>query len=577
MRNKNPRIISFFRRKVLFFRRKVLFFRRKVLFFRRKVLFFRKSLLVLVVIVGAILGSSLSHFQAFADGDPRRTTTIVVAYTQYEWWMSRWSDNEHLCHIYTDHEGFPTATEIYIYCGESVYEEWAETIACPEAVDGDTENCSGVYLHLIGSTPREKEVTIELPVPEARVSLEGCSPTETPNLCSEIPALRITAQDPLPNEHITQIQGRLNNIPFVCQGQTCEIPLRVTSTQGVTLEFWADSSYGDSSKHYHGRVRLVDSGVSDSGISDTSESSGWYIDLVSEGGDWEQTDICAQAWEAFPSIGTPPHWLANPTHPELLATDMPLAYLAGQLIKNNMADASDCEYGGLLTNGYASQCGLEKARPEVTRWQNLFDPYIIKASQESGIPSQTLKRIFAQESQFWPGVLRNTYDEYGLGQLTELGADTALLWNQDFFNQFCPLVLSDETCQKGYAHMEEENQVLLRGALLASINAECPECSQGIDMENVNTSISYFAQTLVGNCKQTGQIIASAAGTTPGEASSYEDLWRFTLVNYHAGPGCLEEAVDQILAGDPIDWEHVSFELGIYCPNAVEYVEEITK
>lgn len=539
----------------------------------RKTLFSRKALLILVVFVGAILGSSLNHFQALADGEPRRTTTIVVSYTQYEWWMFRWSDNEHLCHIYTDHEGFPTPTEIYIYCGESVYEYWAETTACPEAVSGDTENCSGVYLSLIGSTPKEKEVTVELPVPEARVSMEGCSSTETANLCSEIPHLRITAQDPLPNEHIVQIQGRLNNIPFMCQGQTCEIPLRVTSTQGVTLEFWADSSYGDSSKHYKGRVRVVDSGVSD-----TPESGGWYVDLVSEGGDGLQTDACAQAWEAFPPIGTPAHWLANPIHPELLATDLPLAYLAGQLIKNDMVDASDCEYRGLLASGYASQCGLEKAHPEVLRWQNLFDSYIVNAAQESGVPSQTLKRIFAQESQFWPGVLRNTYDEYGLGQLTELGADTALLWNKDFFNQFCPLMLSDETCQKGYIYMEEENQILLRGALLASVNVECPECPQGIDMENANTSISYFAQTLVGNCKQVGQIIDSAFGTTPGEASTYDDLWRFTLVNYHAGSGCLKEAMEQVSAvHDPVDWAHVSSELGTNCPHAVEYVEDITK
>ena len=536
-------------------------------------LFSHKSLQALVLTVGLMLGISLSYIQVFADGDPRRTTTIVVSYTEYEWWLSRWSDNEHLCKIYADHEGFPTASEIYIYCGESTYEEWAETIACPAAVDGNGESCAGVYLHLIGSAPREKEVSIELPVPEARVSIMECSPTETANLCSEIPSLSITAQEPLPNEHITQIQGRLNDIPFVCQGQICEVPLRATASQGVALEFWADSSYGDSSKHYQGRVRVVDSGVSD-----TPQSSGWYVDLMSEGREDGQLGSCAQAWEAFPSIGTPPNWLANPAQLELLASDMPLAYLAGQLIMHDIADASDCDYKGLLPNGYASSCGLEEARPEVTRWQNLFDPYIIAAAQESGIPSQTLKRIFTQESQFWPGVIRNDYDEYGLGQLTELGADTALLWNKDFFNQFCPLMLNKETCQKGYTHMEEENQVLLRGALLANMNAECSECSQGVDLESVNLSISYFAQTLVGNCMQAGQIISSATGKIPGEASTYEDLWRFTVVNYNAGPGCLEEAVSRVaLSGESVDWKNVSLELGIYCPYAVEYVEQITE
>ncbi|MBS1250693.1 MAG: hypothetical protein MAG431_02288 [Chloroflexi bacterium] len=536
-----------------------------------------KPLLMLVVVMGTILGTSSSHRQTYANGETGRSTTIVVGYTEYEWWLSRWQDNENLCHIYTDHEGFPTASEVYIYCGESVYEEWAETTACSEAVEGDTENCSGVYLHLIGSTPREKEVTVELPIPEASVSLEGCHTSQTENLCSKVPVLRIVAQDPLPNEHITQIQGRLNEIPFMCQGQTCDVPLRVTSTQGVTLEFWADSSYGDSTKHYRGRVRVVDSG-----LSDTSESNGWYVDLMSEGGDGKQIDTCAQAWEAFPPIGTPPPWLANPTQVELLASNRPLSYLAGQLIANGIVEVRDCKHYGLLSNGYASPCGLEEARREVFRWQNLFDPQIIKASQESGIPSQILKRLFAQESQFWPGVLWKTqedgYDEYGLGQLTELGADTVLLWNQDFFYQFCPLVLNDEVCQQGYTNMEEENQILLRGALLANLNAECPECSQGIDMESVNTSISYFAQTLAGNCKQVGEIVSSGTGKVPGESSSYEDLWRFTLVNYHAGSGCLKEAVEQVVATQkPVDWEHVSLKLETVCPLAIEYVEEITK
>jgi len=536
-------------------------------------LFSLKSLHILIVIFGVILGTSWETVQVLANGDPRRTTTIVVSYTEYEWWLSSWSENEHLCHIYSDHEGFPTASEIYIYCGESNYEEWAETIACPAAVDGDAETCEGVYLHLIGSAPREKEVTIELPIPEAQVSILGYSSVQTPNLYSEIPSLSISAHDPLPNEHIIQIQGLLGDTPFMCQGQICEVPLRPTISQGITLEFWADSSYGDSSKHYHGRVRVVDSGVSDS-----SQGSGWYVNLISEGGDGTQTGTCAQAWETFPPIGTPSRWLANPTQLELLASDMPLAYLAGQLIMHGIADASECEHDGLLLNGYASSCGLDKARLEVTRWQNLFDPYIIEAAQESGIPSQMLKRIFTQESQFWPGVIRNEYDEYGLGQLTELGADTALLWNLDFFNQFCPLVLSDETCQKGYTNMEEENQILLRGALLANINAECPDCSLGIDLENVNSSILYFAQTIVGNCKQTGQIISYATGKTPGEASSYEDLWRFTLVNYHAGSGCLREAVSQVTTSrDKVDWEHVSFELGKNCPHAIEYVEQITR
>lgn len=532
-----------------------------------------KSLLLGFILAGLALGAMADSNPVLAEEDPRRTTTIVVSYTEYEWWVRNWSTNEYLCQVFTDYEGPPKANEIYIYCGERIYETWAETETCPEALTGNVENCSGVYLHLISSTPKEKEVVIELPIPEASLSLVNCYPTETENLCTDLPSIQITALEPLPNEHIIRVQGRLNDIPFMCEGQVCEVPLRATPSRGVNLEFWADSSYGDSSRHYKGRVRVVESGVSD-----PPEVSGWYVDLMSEGWEGKPLGICDQAWEAFPPIGTPPGWLANPTRPELLASDIPLTYLAGHLIQYGLVDASMCVNNGLLINGYASQCGLATARQEVTRWQNLFDRRIIETAQEIGIPSQTLKRLFLQESQFWPTLNQYTYDEYGLGQLTELGADTVLLWNPDFFNQFCPLILSDETCQTGYAQMEEEYQILLRGALLANIDASCPNCSIGIDLDNVFKSISLFGETLVGNCRQTGQIITSATGSIPGEVVHYEDLWRFTLVNYHAGAGCLSDAVNRVVgSGRPLSWENVAIELQSNCPHAVDYVREVTK
>jgi len=45
---------------------------------------------------------------------------------------------------------------------------------------------------------------------------------------------------------------------------------------GSTIEFWADSSYGDSSEHYTAMVRVVDSGVSPA-----PGGSGWYVDVIS--------------------------------------------------------------------------------------------------------------------------------------------------------------------------------------------------------------------------------------------------------------------------------------------------------
>ncbi len=62
--------------------------------------------------------------------------------------------------------------------------------------------------------------------------------------------------------------------------------------------------------------------------------------------------------------------------------------------------------GGMLPNGYADVCGLEKARPIVADWQNQFDQQIIDVGKATGVPGQLMKNLFAQESQFWPGMYR---------------------------------------------------------------------------------------------------------------------------------------------------------------------------
>jgi hypothetical protein len=245
------------------------------------------------------------------------------------------------------------------------------------------------------------------------------------------------------------------------------------------------------------------------------------------------------------------------------------------LIAHGIVDAKDCPAGGLLSNGYASTCGLNKARSEVETWQNRFDSKIVEAAQETNIPAQLIKNLFAQESQFWPGAFTEI-QEYGLGQLTELGADTVLLWNPSFFSQFCPLVLDVGVCQLGYAQLEEEDQAILRGALIMDVNAECTDCPAGIDLSHADFSVKLFAQTLKANCEQVGQIISNTTDQLPGTVSSYEDLWRFTLVNYHAGPGCLQEAVEEV-GGATLDWQNVSDELVSICPTVIDYVDTISR
>jgi hypothetical protein len=240
-------------------------------------------------------------------------------------------------------------------------------------------------------------------------------------------------------------------------------------------------------------------------------------------------------------------------------------------------DASACPDGGLVPGGGVNQCGLEKARPAVIEWQNQFDQLILSTAQETAVPAQLLKNLFARESQFWPGTYQGAPD-VGLGQLTEDGADTILLWNPSFYEQFCPMVYSKDTCGGGYMHLTEEQQVQLQRALVGSVNATCEDCPLGIDLARADFSVVVFAHSMIANCQQAGQVVRNYSGQAPGNVASYEDLWKFTLVNYNAGGGCLAEGITRALGeGLALTWDNVSpFLLGA-CSGSINYVNDISK
>jgi hypothetical protein len=62
------------------------------------------------------------------------------------------------------------------------------------------------------------------------------------------------------------------------------------------------------------------------------------------------------------------------------------------------------------------------------------------------------------------------------------------LWNPDFFRQFCPLVLNKEYCSLGFGNLEENEQEMLRGALVQKVDASCPGCPAGIDISQAITA-----------------------------------------------------------------------------------------
>ena len=127
--------------------------------------------------------------------------------------------------------------------------------------------------------------------------------------------------------------------------------------------------------------------------------------------------------------------------------------------------------------------------------------------------------------------------------------------------------------------MDEEQQVELRRALVGSVNASCEECPLGLDLTQADFSVDVFAHTLIANCEQTAQVIYNYTGSQTSEAASYEDLWKFTLVNYNAGGGCLAEGISGANGanGLPLTWETVSPHLIGACSSAVDYVNDISK
>jgi hypothetical protein len=349
--------------------------------------------------------------------------------------------------------------------------------------------------------------------------------------------------------------------------------LKKTAAQGIRVQFWAYSTYGDTSKIFTALLRV---------LSDEKDghrlTSRLYVDVLSTQWTGQPTASCAQTWEAFPPPDGLPQWLTTPNTSTDLETNIPYAYLAGNLITQGVVDVSACQDGGLLPGGTASACGLNAAKPAVQEWQNRFDKLIFKVAQDNDFPAQLLKNLFSRESQFWPGVFRNSKD-VGLGQLTDNGADTALLWNPSFYDQFCPLILNQKVCRaKGYANLKSSQQALLRGALVNSVDARCTDCPLGLDLSRADFSVAVFGHTLMANCEQAGKIVRNITGQSPGLTVSYEDMWRFTLVNYNAGPGCLSSALKATHnAGSVLNWDNVSGALDQICHGAVGYVNDISQ
>ncbi len=533
----------------------------------------RKLLLACILFSAAmvIAGGGLWGYFGQAADEPERKLELVIPFTETTWWLTRWSTNQIECIVPVDHDGLPTHNEVFYACGKTLYEDWVDTPLCSPDIEGGagTETCDGLYFFMASKQPQDRKVVIDLPLPSVWLSLEDCALAQPENLCESLPTLTLRGEEPLPNEEITAIHVRYMEEVFDCTGAVCSYPLPITPVEGGIIEFWADSSFGDTTETYTAQVRVIDGG-----INPKTGKPFWYVDVLSP--QWQGGEIasCAQVWDVLPPIGGPPDWLSTPEHLGKLASDAPYVYLAGRLISQGAIDASSCPGGGLLENGNANTCGLELARGAVNDWQDSFDAAILASAKKTNVPAQLLKNLFAVESQFWPGIFLPL--EYGLGQLTDKGADTALLWNPAFFSEFCPLVLNEAVCAEGYLHLNKDEQAMVRGALASHTDSTCQDCPLGIDLVNAEFSIEVFAHTLLANCEQAGRVIKNTTGKPLNETNTYEELWRYTLVNYNAGPGCLSLAAQTGWRVDrALDWNSMSPRLKAACENTVSYVDQV--
>lgn len=529
----------------------------------------QRGLYLLLVMVFIITQAGSVSAAPKTPTGPDRYTYAPIEYTIYQWWMMTWAENELVCEMSVEHDGLPFYSEVYVDCGEGLANAWLEQENCPADIYRDQPNqCPGFYLFLVSSETATREVAVPLPAPVVWITLPDCTTVNGTNRCESPPTLILQGEEPLTTEEIIAITGTVDDESFSCISSSCELPLAETKPEGVQVTFWATSSYGDTSLLFDASVRVLPQ--------ETEEGDFfWYVDVLSPQWRGQANASCAESWGAFPPEGGVPFWLSTPEDASELESDLQYTYLAGNLIERGVVDASQCIDFGIDTYGQATPCGLEAAKTTMLDWQNRFDQLIMDAAQETQVPAVLLKRLFARESQFWPGVF-NEGNDVGLGQLTIEGADFAFTWNSIFFEQFCPLVIDENECEKGYLHLSEEYRDYLRESLIYSVNATCDNCPLGINLTQADFSVNIFANTLRASCEQTGFVVYNNTGLVPGIAASYEDLWRFTLVNYNAGAGCLGLAIDATVGqSQPLIWENISQNLTEVCSETKNYVKDI--
>lgn len=491
-------------------------------------------------------------------GDGSRYKTVEIKVLQYVWELVSNQDGRVICEIIIEHTNRPTYQETLDICAEQIFPPLPAPLPTPAKEDGtvyqpspgppeEPFDLAEFFRRVSYRFVRSQEFARTTQVPLSDIVVNLVVP---PNPEGAL-FVSIYAYEPVQGEHITEIRGILNDWEFSCRSSRCDVPITTAST----LEFWALSSFGDESQHVLASLRI------------DSTDRGNVVVISSLAPLTLFQDACAADWGV--ALYNLPEWAKFPPLPDDLNTRKPYQYLAGKLLFTGIVKAPDCPGGGLMADGAPNTCGLDRASQAVIDWQNQFDLVIWDAARKTGIPPRLLKTLIEQESQFWPANARRMAYEYGLGQLSQAGADVVLRYDNDLFNTVCNGLLYD--CSVVYGRLPSWAQATLRGGLMKLMDGECATCANGIDLARAQESIPILARILRSNCRQVKYIMDSK-----GLKASYEDMWKMTFLSYHSGYDCLSSALDTLRYNNyPSDWESLS--LFLRCPGASSYVNEAWK
>lgn len=295
-------------------------------------------------------------------------------------------------------------------------------------------------------------------------------------------------------------------------------------------------------------------------------AGGWQTEIVQA----ESDSICQIAYGDSPT--SIPDWLMSAEENTDLSTTNRYDILAAKLLSSGLVDGSACSSNGLNPDGSATGCGLDLVLNQVIIWQNQYDPVILSASQSNELPPKVVKAVISVESQFWPAA-NWTLGEIGLGQMTGYGADLVLMWRPTYFQSICRQVYGEKGCAKPYQFLEPSTQSLLRGMVLREIDASCPNCPGGVDIEKGKQAVWLLAETLNASCQQSTRIIYMTTGKSPASLLSYDDYWRLVLANYHSGAGCVYQAL--MKTKNPNSWGAIASNFSSGCASGAEYIRRI--